>query len=76
MGGDPQTIISILGFTLLGTAGLLWFLPVGTCAQCAHCKLEKLARQRERELEAGRSYSSGFCGVCGRHHRPDEEHRF
>lgn len=76
MMGDAQTVISILGLTLLGTAGLLWFLPVGTCSECSHCKLQKLARQREHEVEAGRAYSSGFCAVCGRHHRPDEDHRF
>jgi hypothetical protein len=76
MGGDPQTVIAILGLTMLGTAGLLSLLPVGTCSQCNHCRLEKLARQRERELEANRSYSAAFCAVCGRHHRPDEDHRF
>jgi hypothetical protein len=72
--GDAQTVISILGLTLVGTAGLLALLPVGTCSQCSHCRLEKLAKQRE--LEAGRSGTVAFCAVCGRHHRADEEHRF
>jgi hypothetical protein len=73
---DTQSVISILGLTMLGTAGLLALLPVGTCSQCSHCRLEKLARQREREVDAGRSYGAAFCAVCGRHHRADEEHRF
>jgi hypothetical protein len=74
--GDAQTVISILGLTMLGTAGLLALLPVGTCSQCSHCRLEKLSRQREHELNAGRSVSASFCSVCGRHHRADEDHRF
>ena len=45
--GDAQTVISILGLTMLGTAGLLALLPVGTCSQCSHCRLEKLAKQRD-----------------------------
>jgi len=76
IGGDPQSVIAILGLTMLGTAGLLSLLPVGTCAQCNHCRLEKLARQREHELEGNRSYTTALCPICGRHHRPDEEHRF
>jgi hypothetical protein len=74
--GDAQTVISVLGLTMLGTAGLLALLPVGTCTQCSHCRLEKLAKQRDRELEAGRSVTASFCAVCGRHHRADEDHRF
>jgi hypothetical protein len=73
---DAQSVISILGLTMLGTAGLIALLPVGTCAQCSHCRLEKLARQRERELDAGRAVGAAFCSVCGRHHRADEDHRF
>jgi len=73
---DAQSVISILGLTMLGTAGLIALLPVGTCAQCSHCRLEKLARQRERELDAGRTVGAAFCAVCGRHHRTDEDHRF
>jgi len=75
MGNDPQMVISILGFAMLGIAGLLSFLPVGTCAQCSHCQLEKLSRQKQHELEGGRSYSAAFCAICGRQHRSDEDHR-
>ncbi|HEY2915825.1 MAG TPA: hypothetical protein VGI98_01290 [Candidatus Limnocylindrales bacterium] len=75
MGGDPQTVIAILGLTMVGAAGLLSLLPVGSCTQCNHCRLEKLARQRERELEASRSYAAAFCAICGRNHRPDEGHQ-
>jgi RNase P subunit RPR2 len=75
IGGDPQTVIAILGLTMVGTASLLSLLPVGTCSQCNHCRLEQLARQRARELDTSRSYAVAFCAVCGRHHRPDEEHR-
>ena len=76
IGNDPQTVISILGLTMVGVAALLSFLPVGTCAQCAHCRLEKMERARAREVDGARSLSSSFCAVCGRHHRADEEHRF
>ena len=76
IGGDPQTVIAILGLTMLGTAGLLSLLPVGTCAQCNHCRLEQLARQREHEREGNRSYSTALCPTCSRHHLPDEDHRF
>jgi hypothetical protein len=74
--GDPQIVVSVLGLTMIGTAGLLALLPVGTCRECNHCRLEKLSRQRSRELEGDRSYAAAFCAVCGRHHRADEEHRF
>jgi hypothetical protein len=69
----PETMVSILGLTLIGTAGLLWLLPVGTCSQCGHCRLEKLTRERQRELESNRSHGP-FCSLCGGHHRPDEDH--
>lgn len=76
IGNDPQTVISILGLTMVGVAGLLSFLPVGTCSECPHCRLAKLAQKREHEVDGARSLSASFCAVCGRHHRADEEHRF
>jgi hypothetical protein len=72
IGLGPDTVISILGTCLIGVAGLLYVLPVGTCSECGHCKLQKLTRQHERELQATRSLPT--CHVCGRHHRPDEDH--
>jgi hypothetical protein len=72
----PETFISILALTLLATAWLLWLMPVGTCAQCAHCRVEKLAREREHDGQVGRVYGTPFCPVCGRHHGREEEHRF
>jgi hypothetical protein len=74
-GFGAETVISLLGLTLLGVGGLLWLLPVGTCSQCSHCKLEKLAQQRDRELQRGTAYGASFCAVCGRNHRPDEDHQ-
>jgi hypothetical protein len=74
-GLDPTTMISLLGATLIGSAALLAVLPVGTCSQCSHCRLERLARQQQRETEASRAYGEPDCAVCGRHHRPGEEHR-
>jgi hypothetical protein len=71
----PETFISILALTLLAAAWLLWLLPVGTCAQCPHCRVEKLAREREQEATVGQVYSVPLCPVCGRHHRREEDHR-
>lgn len=76
IGNDPQIVISILGLTMVGVAGLLAVLPVGTCRECSHCRLEKLARQREHEVDGARSMSVSFCAVCGHHHGADEDHRF
>ena len=72
----PETFISILALTLLATAWLLWLLPVGTCSQCPHCRVEQLARAREQEGQASPAYGAPFCPVCGRHHRREEDHRF
>ena len=73
----PETMISILAATLLATGWALWLLPVGTCAQCAHCRIEKLAREREHEAQTSRIYGTPapLCPVCGRHHRREEDHQ-
>jgi hypothetical protein len=75
IGIGPESMISILAVTLLGIAGLLARLPVGTCDQCTHCRLEKLAKEREQRLLAER-LGDPLCPGCGRHHQPDEEHPF
>ena len=71
-----EAMVSILASTLLATGWVLWLLPVGRCAQCAHCQLEKVATERAREAQAGRLYSIPLCPACGRHHGREEEHRY
>ena len=70
-----ETVISVLGATLLAAGWALWQLPVGTCAQCTHCQLEKLAKDRESEAQASRVYGIPLCQACGRHHQRGEDHR-
>ena len=74
IGVTPDAVISIRGTSLIAIAGLLYVLPVGTCSECGHCKLAKLTRQHERELEASRASGIPMCPICGRSHRPDEDH--
>ena len=74
IGFTPDAVISILGTSLIAIAGLLYVLPVGTCSECGHCRLARLTRQRERELEASRSAGTALCPICRRNHRPDEDH--
>jgi hypothetical protein len=69
----PQSLISILAMTLIGSAAWLALLPVGTCRECPHCRLERIAKERERAADVGHGFSP-FCPVCGRRHRPDEDH--
>jgi hypothetical protein len=73
---EPQSVVSVLAVTLLGTAGLLSMLPIGTCNQCSHCRLEKLERERKHELQRESASIGGtFCVTCGGRHRPNEDHR-
>lgn len=70
-----ETMISLLATTLLLTGWALWVLPVGTCSQCAHCRAEKLAKERDTEAEVSRIYGIPMCPACGRHHQRGEDHR-
>jgi hypothetical protein len=70
----PETMISILAMTLLATGWLLYVLPVGTCAQCMHCRMEKVARERATEAQVSRIYGIPLCQACGRHHQRGEDH--
>jgi hypothetical protein len=69
-----ESVISVLAVTLIGTAGLLWTLPVGTCSQCSHCRLEKLERERAQALEREPAGGPPACPICGGRHRPDQHH--
>jgi hypothetical protein len=71
----PESIIAMLAATLLATGWALWLLPVGTCAECPHCRAQKLARERADEAVAGRFYGIPLCPSCGRHHPRGEKHR-
>ena len=71
---EPTTLITILACTLLATGVVLYRLPVGTCPECGHCKLQKLARERELEERTARFYNIPRCLACGRHHDPREDH--
>ena len=70
-----ESVISVLAVTLIGAAGLLSMLPVGTCVQCNHCRLEQLERERKHELQRQAAGEYPFCPVCGNRHRPDESHQ-
>jgi hypothetical protein len=70
-----EAMISILAATLLATGWALWLLPVGTCAQCAHCRAEKVAKDRESAAQISRVYGIPLCQACGRHHERGENHR-
>ena len=71
---SAMDLVGLLSIALFLVAVGLCFLPVGTCAQCGHCRLEKLARERELEARAGRFYGIPVCASCGRRHDPDEDH--
>jgi hypothetical protein len=68
-------VISLLAATLLATGWVLWLLPVGTCNECTHCQLAKLAKERETEAQVSRVYGIPMCKSCGRYHAPGEHHR-
>ncbi len=70
-----ETIISILAVTLLATGWALWMMPVGTCAQCSHCQMQKVSKERETEAQLSRVYGIPLCTACGRHHRREDDHR-
>jgi len=70
-----EAVIWLLAGTLLATGWALWLLPVGTCAQCAHCQLEKGAKERATEIQGSRIYAIPLCQACGRHHERGEDHR-
>lgn len=70
-----EPLVTLLSTTLIGTAVLLWKLPVGECASCVHCQSEKAARARDEELRASQFYGVPFCPTCERNHPREEPHR-
>jgi hypothetical protein len=74
MAPDPTTLNLVLALALLATGAVLYLLPVGTCSECGHCKLDRLQKERELEARAARFYGIPECPACGRHHDPREDH--
>ena len=70
-----ETMISILGATLVAAAWALWVLPIGTCSECSHCRAEKVAKERATEAQVSRVYGIPLCQACGRHQQRGEDHR-
>jgi hypothetical protein len=70
-----ETIIVLLGTTMVLSAALLSRIPVGTCSQCSHCSAERLAKERDAEAQAGRFYGIPICRTCGRYHAREGDHR-
>lgn len=71
----PETVISLLAVSLFAIAWAMWLMPVGSCAECAHCRAEKLARQRADEARNSRFYGIPQCPACGGHHQRGDDHR-
>ncbi|MEO7664034.1 MAG: hypothetical protein ABIV26_02840 [Candidatus Limnocylindrales bacterium] len=67
--------IGLLSICLIAVAVILCFMPVGTCAECDHCKVAKLAKERELEARTGKFYGIPVCASCGRRHDPAEHRR-
>jgi hypothetical protein len=71
---DPTGVITALAVTLFGVAVTLRMLPVGTCPECSHCRLERLQRQAETEARSAQTVGIPRCAACGRFHDPTEDH--
>jgi hypothetical protein len=71
---EPTGIITGLSLALFGVAGPLRLLPVGTCPECSHCRLERLRREADLEARSAKFYGIPRCANCGRYHEPTDDH--
>jgi len=71
---EPTAVISALAITLFGVAAMLRLLPVGTCPECSHCRLERLRREADKEARSAQLYGIPRCRACGRYPDPSEDH--
>lgn len=67
-------VATLLALTLIGVGAALLALPVGTCPECGHCRLEKLRQAVEIEERARSLYGIPHCEACGRRHDPRDGH--
>ena len=71
---EPTAVITALSLTLIGVGLMVRMLPVGTCTECSHCRMERLHRQVEVEARTAKFYGIPQCAACGRYHDPAEDH--
>jgi hypothetical protein len=71
---ESTGVITALSLALFGVAALLRLLPVGTCPECSHCRLERLRREAELEARSAHFHGIPRCASCGRYHDPSEDH--
>jgi hypothetical protein len=71
---EPTGVVTALSVAFFGVAVMLRLLPVGTCTECSHCRLERLRREAETEARSAKLYGIPQCGACGRYHDPSEDH--
>ncbi len=74
---EAQSIIGLLGGFLLAIGFVVWRMPVGTCAECPHCRREQMERaieqQRQADVELESRYGIARCPRCGRVHQLNRE---
>jgi hypothetical protein len=70
---EPITMMAMVAWSVLGIAVLVAHLPVGTCAECEHCRRKRLLEEYERAHRGTddlREFNGlGRCPRCGKHHQ-------
>lgn len=74
---EAQSIVGLLGGFLLAVGFVVWRMPVGTCAECPHCRRERLEQeieqQRQADVQLEARYGLARCPRCGRVHPLNRE---
>ena len=74
---EAHSIVGLLGGFLLVAGFMVWRMPVGTCAECPHCRRERLdqeiEQQRQADVDLEVRYGLARCSRCGRVHPANRE---
>ena len=74
---EAHSIVGLLGGFLLTLGFMVWRMPVGTCAECPHCRRERLdqevEQQRQADVDLEVRYGLARCSRCGRVHPANRE---
>ena len=74
---EAHSIVGLLGGFLLTVGFMVWRMPVGTCAECPHCRRERLdqeiEQQRQADVDLEARYGLARCSRCGRVHPANRE---